>query len=151
MSATGVSTRTLERISNAAGRDAISLLITLKVELSGSKIHLAHGPDLTRVDPRVARGSCDKTHILTYVGNWLTCAWCPDAIGIKANPVPVVSFDGRPDILVYAAVGAYAQIIDTTHRSGDTTLNVPANATSTRAPCGGIFSLPERMASKVIP
>jgi hypothetical protein len=53
------------RISNTVGRDAISLLITLNVDLSGSKIHLAHAPGLTRVDPRVARGSCDKTHILT--------------------------------------------------------------------------------------
>src|SRR5262245_1851705 len=86
-------------------------------------IHVAHAPGLTRVDPRIARSSCDKTQILIQVCNRLTGAWCPNAIGRKANPVPVVGFDGRPGIKVYAAVGAYAQIIDTTHRSGDTTRN----------------------------
>jgi hypothetical protein len=48
-------------ISNATGRDVTSLLITLNVNLSGSKIHVAQAPGLARVDPRVA---AVKTHVL---------------------------------------------------------------------------------------
>jgi hypothetical protein len=44
--------------------DPTSLLITFNVNLPGSKIHLAHGPGLTRVEPSVVHGSRDKAHIL---------------------------------------------------------------------------------------
>jgi hypothetical protein len=44
--------------------DATLLLITFNVNLPGSKIHLAHGPCLTRMEPSVIHGSRDKAYIL---------------------------------------------------------------------------------------
>ena len=93
---------------NAAGREVTSLPISLDVNFPTSQIDVTHTPGLTCVDPSVIGGGRNETYVLEQVGNWLACARRRYAVGGKTNPVPIVGFDSRPDIKVYAAVGTHA-------------------------------------------
>ena len=90
-------------ISNAAGREVTSLLISLDVNVSTSQIDVTHTPGLTCVDPSVIGGGRSETYVLEQVGNWLACARRRYAVGGKTNPVPIVGLASLSKIVTRVA------------------------------------------------